>query len=279
MFKKKDAHPRNPAEGSDDSFPETVMEVLEEAAEGNWTRFFRDYLAPCWREILLSCRNRNLPLDDATDLFQELTVRLLSAGESKQNVAGALPGEQRGNIAKRFLHCREVGLQSARFRTYLKKVIQNLIWEQLRDKRRQPKVLASEEMAVLEPWVNDSVSSSVDRQWVNQCLDRAAEQLHFESRAASTRGRRRLFAILYQWMVKGQTAEAIALELGLDRTTVAELLIRSRHRFVEILGQITGIQSREELKRHVEGDPARLIESLTSVHDNWKKKTAQDERK
>ncbi|MCI0460529.1 MAG: sigma-70 family RNA polymerase sigma factor [Gemmataceae bacterium] len=238
-------------------FPDTRSEVLAEAACGNWTRFLRDYLAPCWREIVLVCRSRGLPVDEAPDLLQELAVRLLRESPFKDEPA------PRANLPGRFLRNRQRGLPSARFRTYLKKVIHNLVLEQLRQKQRQPRVTPADGLP--EPWVEDSISQSVDRSWVASCLVEAARQLQQESQTARTRGQRRLFVILSLSTVQGWSGTRIATKLGLDRSTVADLLAQARQRFVQILGQISGIQSQDELLGHVAADPEALIQALALV--------------
>lgn len=247
------------------SFPETQTTILTEAADGAWVRFFQEYLAPCWHEIVLACRGRQLPLHDAADLLQELSVRLMRDGRFKGEWSSdGHGGARRGNIPRRFLAHRAAGLPAARFRTYLKQVIQNLIRERLRAQRRQPKPLG-DDLAQLEPWVEDSISVSVDRHWVAQSLVQAARQLEAESRRARTRGQQRLFQVLYLSAVQGYSAATIAADLGLDRTTVAELVTRARQRFVEILGQCTGITSRAELKSHVAAVPEALPRALAMV--------------
>lgn len=264
--------PDGPGGDPADRFPETLSDLLREAAGGDWDRFFREYLKPCWREIVLACRRRRLPLDDADDLFQELAVRLMREGRSRAGPAPSDPAAgpdagQCGNPVKRFLGHREAGQPGAKFRTFLKKVVQNLILEHLRQKRARPLALDGSDGPRLEPWVEDSISLSVDRRWVACCLEQAARQLRAESEAARTRGQRRLFPVLYLSTVKRWKAERMAHEFGLDRSTVADLLSRARQRFVQILGQITGITDPEELKGHVEGESDALIRALSAASD------------
>jgi DNA-directed RNA polymerase specialized sigma24 family protein len=245
-----------------------MSDLLREAAGGDWDRFFREYLAPCWREIVLACRRRHLPLDDADDLFQELAVRLMREGRSRAGPAPSDPAADPpcGNLAQRYLAHQEAGLPGAKFRTFLKKVVQNLILEHLRQKKRgRPPTLDGSDGPRLEPWAEDSISLSVDRRWVACCLEQAARQLHAESQAARTRGQRRLFLVLYLSMVKRWNAERMAQEFGLDRGTVADLVGRARERFVQIVGQVTGIRNREELLAHVKGEPEALIRALSAA--------------
>lgn len=264
MMRKSPAALPNPAV----SFPETQTTLLAEAADGAWTHFFQEYLAPCWHEVVLACRSRQLSLDNAEDLLQELTVRLMREGRFKQEWTP--PGQEeelRGNIPKRFLAHRAAGLPSARFRTYLKKVIKNLIREHARNQRRQPQPVGDDPV-LLEQWVEETIALSVDQRWVAQCLRQAARQLLVESRQARTRGQQRLFQVLHLSVVPGWTPARIAADLGLDRTTVAELLTRARQRFVRILGQLTGISNDAELKRHVASVAEALPQALAAVWED-----------
>src|SRR5437763_15698012 len=88
-------------------FPETQTAVLLRAAGGDWEPFFAQYLAPCWREIVLACRGR-VPADEAPDLLQELALRLLRDGRARPLPGGDAPdGPPRGNIPRRFLARRD----------------------------------------------------------------------------------------------------------------------------------------------------------------------------
>jgi DNA-directed RNA polymerase specialized sigma24 family protein len=251
------SHPAHP-------FPETQTAVLVRAAGGDWEPFFAEYLAPCWREIVLACRGR-LPADAASDLLQELAVRLLRDGRSRP-VPGEADGEAavpRGNIPHRFL-ARRAGADSARFRTYLKQVICNLIAEQVRRTKRakpaDPNRLPPPEQAV-----EDSVSTCLDRRWVLDCLPAAARQFRVESEGARTKARQRWFELLYLATVRGLSAAAIAGRLGLHRTTVVTDLAAARARFVALLGELSGVSSPAELKAHVAADPTRLFAALELV--------------
>lgn len=238
------------------AFPETRSALLAEAAAGEWERFFAEYLLPCWREVLLSCRARNVPVDEADDLLQELFLRLMQEGTSRGEAAGA-----RGNLPGRFLDTRARGLATARFRTVLKKVIRNLLLEHLRLKRRD----ARPGPAVPEPWVEDSVSLSVDRHWLAHCLSRAACRLREQSAQARTRGEQRLYRVLYLTAVEAREQAAIAREMGVDRTTVAGLLGRVRRRFVRILGEVTGVDDAEELRGRVAAAPELFVAALAAA--------------
>jgi len=260
-MEKNTGPPWKPPAGTAAAFPETQTEVLAQAAAGHWDRFFGEYLTPCWGEVVLACRAHGLQLDQAQDLFQELTLRLMRDGQFKQTLAE----EGHGNLPGRYLQYRAAGLPSARFRTYLKRVIQHLILEHLRQRRREPQAPGGD--AEWEPWVESSVASSVDRQWVACCLVRAAARLQVESQTARTRGQRRLFAVLHRATVDGWPPARIADELGLERSTVADLLTRARQRFVQLLQQVTGISSRDELKSHVAAVPDELVRAFAVVHE------------
>ena len=58
---------------------------------------------------------------------------------------------------------------------------------------------------------------------------------------------------------------SIAERLGLHRTTVTVDLAAARERFVALLGELSGIADREELKRHVAADPTRVFDALERV--------------
>lgn len=240
------------------AFPETRTTILVRAACGDWEPFFAEYLAPCWREIVLACRGR-VPPGDAPDLLQELTVRLMREGRSRP-VPGSHAEPPRGNIPGRYLARKADGTGSARFRTYLKRVIANLIEEYARRVERE--VQSKDLGAVADPTVESSVSSAVDRHWVGVCLVDAAREFRAECAATRTRGRRRRFELLYLATVRGLSPAAIAEQLGLHRTTVSGELAEARERFVGLLAELSGIADREELKRQVAADPARLFDAL-----------------
>ena len=244
------------------AFPETQTAILVRAASGDWEPFFQQYLAPCWREVALACRGR-LPMGDVPDLLQELTVRLLREGRSRP-VLGSPAEPPRGNIPQRYLARKQLGMASARFRTYLKRVIGNLIEEHARKAKRQ--IQAQPLPGAVEPATEDSVSSVVDLHWVAACLTDAAQQFRAECESARTRGHQRHFELLYLATAKGLSPPAIAERLGLHRSTVSVDLAAARERFVALLGELSGIADREELKGHVASDPARLFAALEEAH-------------
>lgn len=249
-----DASPSGRAAGSRClGLPETRTQILAQAAAGNWGPFLEQYLEPCWREVVIVCRSRQVPLPDADDLFQELMLRLLSDAGFNRRVRSVLARQKQdpdfhGNMAGRYLKYRELPLRSARFRTYLKRVILNLVREAARKAHRRPKQLDDQAWKAIEPWMEQSVTRSLDRQWATGCLAEAAWQLWATSYAAPTRGRRRLFDILYLSTVRRQRPETIARKHGITRTTVSGLLTEARGRFVFLLSRITGITDRQELK-------------------------------
>ena len=244
------------------AFPETQTTILVRAAGGDWEPFFKEYLAPCWREVMLACRGR-LPMGDAPDLLQELTVRLLRDGRGRP-VPGSPAEPPRGNIPQRYLARKRLGVASASFRTYLKQVIGNLIEEHARKAKRQVK--AQSLSARVDPSIEDSISSTVDRHWVAACLVDAARQFRAECGSARTRGHQRHFELLYLATVKGLSPAAVARQLGLHRTTVSVDLAAARDRFVAMLSELSGIADREVLKSHVAADPSRLFEALEDAH-------------
>lgn len=246
---------RAPAQAA---FPDTRTALLAQAAGGRWDDFLRDYLTPCWHEIVAACRERRVPLDDAPELLQELVVRLMRDGQTRDEFGGA-----RGNLPGRYLASRDAVGPSARFRTYLKAVIRNLILEHVRRQRRCPAALADD--AAVAALVDDSVDRSVDRPWLSGCLAQAIRELRAECAAARTRGQGRLYAVLHRATVDGWGADRIAVDLGLHRTTAADLLSRARRRFVELLGRATGVADAAELKRLVAAEPERLVEAFAAA--------------
>jgi DNA-directed RNA polymerase specialized sigma24 family protein len=250
------------------AFPETRTAVLARAAAGDWEQFFRDYLAACWRETRLACRARDLPCAEVDDVFQEMVVRLMKSGRSRRSDAPNEHGNH-GNLPARFLRNRfQVGgpvSHKARFRTVLKRVIENLVLEELRRRRRAPRLLADGAEPV-EPWLSESVSAIVEEQWLAACLTQSARRMMMESRAAATRGQRRLFSILHASLVLRKNAATLAQELGLDRTNVAGLLTQARRRLVAILQKTTGIESTSELKKLLARRPEMLPRALEAAH-------------
>ncbi len=254
-----------------DEFPETQTEVLAHAAAGDWSRFFAEYLRPCWREVVLACRQRNLPLGEAEDVYQELIVRLLRDGTFNAHARQLLrqrneDSQFRANLPGRFLKHRELPLPSARFRTYLKQAIQNIVGETVRKNRRRPENLSAAQWSSIEPWVEQSVSWSLDRRWLTHCLVTAAVRLREQSLGAPTRGRRRLFKALYLSAVCEWSSQQIADQFGVDRTTVAHLLRTAQTEFMMLLQQVTGVYETEELHGLLSGSADQLQSALSKAY-------------
>ena len=255
-----------------EGFPETRTEVLQQAAAGNWAPFLDQYLRPCWREVVIACRRHGIPLPDADDLYQELMLRLLREGGFGPHTRGVLAEKEqdadyRANLAGRYLKFRELPLRSARFRTYLKDVIRNLVLEALRSRRRRPKPLSDQVESFLEPWFEQSISQSLDRQWIAGCLVEAAWCLWSESARARTRGQRRLFEVLYLFTVEDRTPADIARQFGLDRTTISGLLTDAKARFMVHLQKAAAIAAVEELRGAVAGLAGELEAAMVQVHE------------
>jgi len=255
---KNSSDPLPSPEGEE--FPETRTEILAEAKDGNWTQFLALYLKPCWREVMLACRARHLPVLEPEELYQELMVRLFReapfAPAIREELAsqGHDPGF-RANLPGRYLEYRKTFQRSARFRTYLKRAIGNLVVEFLRRKQRDPRPVGEETFEGIEPWIEESISVSLDRRWAVDCLEEAARQLRVESDRARTRAERRLFGILCLATVEGMSPEQIADHYQLNRSTISPLLKKARARFVELLQEATGCdlpELRGLLGRHVE---------------------------
>jgi DNA-directed RNA polymerase specialized sigma24 family protein len=235
-------------------FPETKTEILAQAAAGEWRPFLDAYLRPCWQEVVLACRHRRLAIDDAEDLYQDLMLRLLQDTGFHRSVQIALAevaeaGGFRGNMPGRYLQYRSSPLRSARFRTYLKHTIQNLVFEMLRRSCRRPKQLQGVQENALEPWIEQSVSSGLDRPWLKDVFYQAAVQFRTECEKARSRGKRRLFEILYLADGEDCSSSEIGHRLALDRTTVSGLLRDARTRLVAIVQEHTGVTESAELKK------------------------------
>ncbi len=249
-------------------FPETQSEILREAADGVWERFLGEYLRPCWREIVLSCRARRILLGDAEDLFQELALRLMKEGWSRDKPGARSPPQPsvRGNLPARYLRHRDEGSGTAKFRTFLKCVIRNLVLERVRQRQRWPQSLAAEGCRKIETWLEETVSEAIDRQWLADCLLLAARHLREESARARTRGKRRMFDLLYRSITLRQSAAAIAREYGVDRSVIAEMLPLARQRFLMLLSQVTEIDGVDELQRQVASVPETLLDAFEQAH-------------
>ncbi len=242
-----------------DEFPETETVVLREAAAGRWDTFLQVYLRPCWREVVSRCAEHGIALPDAEDLFQELMLRLVRTSGFCSKVDEELarlgePPNFRANLPGRYLKYREMAdaaglpLRSARFRVYLKGVVQNLVLELLRQRRRVPKSVDETLVGPDEPWIEGSVSSGMDRAWRAQCFQAALVALRAECAQARTKANRRLYNLLYHHVAEGQTASAIASRLRLDRTTVSSLLKRARNRFADLVTIAAGTTDPDELR-------------------------------
>jgi DNA-directed RNA polymerase specialized sigma24 family protein len=256
-----------PAEGDKAALrlPETQTNVLARAAAGDWTEFLGQYLQPCWREVVLACRAKNIPLDDAEDLFQELLLRLVrvSGGSRRTGDVGNVP---QANLPGRYLASRNQPLGSARFRTYLKATIRNLIREAARKSRRSPANVSPTDWQLHEPYVVDTVTQWIERQWLHDAAHEAARRFRAECRAARTRGKRRLFELLYLVRVRECSPDALAKAFGLDASTVSALLRQAQGRFGQWLQQTTGIQDDAELLRLLSGQSQLLRDSLAQAH-------------
>jgi len=249
-------------------FPETQTNVLSTAAKGDWDPFFREYLRPCWQEVVIACRSHHLPIEGADDLFQELMLRLIRDARfgprTRKTLAGANQDPDfRASLPGRYLKYRELPVQSARFRTLLKSVIHNLVREAVRSAQRQPAQLDGGPGRAWEPSVEQSITRSLDRRWMIDCLAEAAGRLLEESKSARTGGRQRRFDVLFRSTVEGQSPGHIAGEYALDRSTISALLREARTRFAALLGEITGFTDPGELGDLLAGAGSELRDALT----------------
>ena len=265
-----------PGAEAKDEFPETQVDVLRKAAAGDWAPFLEEYLRPCWREVVLTCRQHNLPLSESDDLYQELMLRLLRSSGLNREVRRLMVRENqdpsfRGNLPGRYLYLRhlELPVPSARFRTYLKRTIRNLVLDAVRKAYRRPQRQMVRELAAAEPWIEESITHSLDRRWVANCLLKAAFLLRTESRAARSRGKRRLFETLYLASVEHWPSERIARKFGLHRTTVSDLLSRARSRLAVLLRQTTGVTDSAELRELLAGNIDELRNALAQARADY----------
>lgn len=262
---------RKPPGGEE--FPETVTLVLREAAAGRWEAFLATYLQPCWREVVLACRAHQIPLPDADDLFQELMVRLVKDAGFGRRAAEEMArlGEDanfHGNLPGRYLKYHELPLRAARFRTYLKATIHNLVLETLRQRRREPKSLEEPSLEGVEPWIEASITVGLDRAWCAECVEAAVTQLRDECAQATTKGSRRLLDLLYLTVVERRSVEQIAEHFDVDRTTVSHLLKQARVRLVTLLAAVSGTTEPDELKALVKkssDDLTRVLARLSPL--------------
>lgn len=244
-------------------FPETEESVLAQAAGGDWERFLRAYIEPCWREMLIVCRQRGISLVDGEDLFQSLMLRLLQEGRTR--LPGGDDGQAAsitGNLPARYVqYCRRQ-TESVRFRTYLKGTIVNIVREALRKQARRAEQPLIDQYPAIEPELEESITQSLERHWLSECLYETARQFQELSRAQRTRGRRRLYDVLYRSIVDDQSPGFIAQQYGIDRSTVARLLTDARKQFVSLLQQVTGIDDPADLKRMLSHEPRLLQQAL-----------------
>ena len=247
-------------------FPPTRSQVLRAAADQDWTAFLAAYLRPCWREVLLVCRKQGVRIDDAHDVYQELLLRLMRPGRIKhatgQDNDQALP---LGNLPARYLLGKQLGISDARFRTYLKITVVNLVREHLRWQRRRRERQAPMEWDELIPAIEQSITLSLDRQRVAAAILQAASDLRDESRSATTKAHRRQYAVLQATIAFGQSPEEIATGLGLSRSTVTGIMTAARARFIEILRARTGMPGRSELKQMLHHHAADLVSAFQQI--------------
>lgn len=246
------------AYGDPDHFPDTISEILADAAAGKWDEFLSAYLRPCWREVAIHCRMYGFSDTDAEEMLQELLARLVTP---RRDVT--LPSDEGAkNVPARFLTQRRSGIVTAQFHTWLKAIIKNVVYEFVRSRKRRQTVrldqIAPEKLTELE----SSLTVLLDRHWLRDTLCRAAGDLHRESAAARTKGARRLFVVLVRTTILRESASEIAASCGIDRTTVSELVGRARTRFVELACQAAKIDDPIELRTQIERTPEVLLDAL-----------------
>ena len=222
---------------------------------------------------MIACRRHGVRLVAPDDLYQELMLRVIRDAGFGHRARQALTEkhedpETRDNLPGKYLKYRELPLPTARFRTYLKTVIRNLIHEAVRTERRQPGKIDSPHDMVLEPWIEDSLTRHLDRRWIVDCLTEAAWRVYRESESARTRGKARCFDVLYRSTVKGESPGLIAVEYQVDRSTISALLTEARGQFANCLRQVAGITDLDELGDMLTDMADELKAALGRVHDD-----------
>jgi hypothetical protein len=147
----------------------------------------------------------------------------------------------------------------------LKQTILNVLREALRARARRPIDLNDKQWDWCEPVVNQSLSSYDDRAKLINYLVQAAAAFQQECLGSRTQGRRRLFDILRRTVVQGESAARIGTQLGLDRTSVSDLLAQARVRFLEIWQEVSGDADGRELKRLLRREPETFRTVLASL--------------
>jgi len=258
--------PRGAAE-----FPLTRTEVLRSAAAGDWEPFLADYLQPCWQEVVIVCRQYHVPLADAEDLYQEFLVRILQdAGfgwQMRRLLAEAKEDpDLHGNLPFRYLVSRRLPLGSARFRTYLKGVIHKLLLETLRKSRRLPKPQDDRQLDECGARLDQSIGDWLDGQWAATCCLQALREFQQSCQSARTRGRRRLFEVLYLALIRNQSANQIAEKYGLDPSTARRLLSDARAELEAHLHTASRIHDCHELASFLQRHAAALHDALVAIY-------------
>lgn len=254
-----------------EGFPETQTGILALAAEGQWEPFLRTYVHPCWKEVVMACRAKGVSFDHTDDLFQELMLRLMRRSPFGPQARRELVDDKqfqefRGNLPAKYLLARRSPMKSAKFRTYLKRTIGNLVLEIVRQNRRQLKTVSQQTPAeLLEPWVEESVSQLIDRQWFIEGLEEACRALQAESEAARTKGRQRMFDVLYLTTVNGWSAERIAQQFQVHRSTIAGLLREVRVRLLALLRTTLDVKDGKTLEAMILGNLGELRSVLLRV--------------
>jgi DNA-directed RNA polymerase specialized sigma24 family protein len=253
-------------DGSDDRFPDTPAGILRRAAAGHWHEFIDLYFRPCRRAMAEACRGRGIPAADADDLFQVLLLRLMRAGRSRTpGVSGK--ASPLGNMPARYLQGSLRRNDVARFRTFLKAAILNIVREELRrrTRRRHRQQPLDDQLAIIEPLIDQTVEHSLHLRRLADGLRRAAQALADESAKQPTQGRRRYFDVLKRSIVERQSVGAIALAYDVDRTNISRLLTAARSRYLAILRRTSGIDDRAELKRSLTSNPEILRTAFAAV--------------
>lgn len=253
------------------AFPPTQTILLAAAAAGRWEEFLAAYLRPCWENVAAACRAKGFQLHDADDLFQELVIRLMRPGKfaavTKRRAADVELAAFTGNLPARYLRYRKLPLESARFRTYLKNVIANLLLEAWRRRKKFRRQVPLVEEPQWSEWLERSIDVSIERHCLRDALQKAVDDLFREVAAASTQGRQRYFAYLYYGYVRQLSHGVIALKFDIDRTTVSEGYGEARKRLIELMQQRLGTDAEEELRDWLNANGPIVAQTFAAYRD------------
>lgn len=157
----------------------------------------------------------------------------------------------------RFRYRRTRPFAIARFRTYAKRMLQNIVLKTVR-MRRPPQQLPED----VEPFVEATMMHSVDRVLVQECMYVAAAWLKQYSVLPQPKGPQRLFRVLYGAAVLGESRVKMSVDLGIHYTTASDLVAQAQNKFLEYLGQYCQVCEEYELKDPLSGSAEQIASPL-----------------